>query len=183
MIQLAINTTEFPGNMLLPAGVVLIVAWLMLRLRKRSKHPTTIARPAEQLEQQRQASGLRGDLERVMVEVEQLAKRFGAQLDTKSIRLEKLIEQADARIAELERLRPSNGAGLGDSSDVSAEGTIDTVASDNPESNGIPGAEQDSETARAVYRMADAGNDPIEIAKALGEHVGKIELILALRET
>ena len=178
MIQLALDTTEFPENMLLPAGIALIVAWLMLRLRKRGKQSTTIVGPAEQLDQQRQARGLRGDLERVMVEVEQLAKRFGAQLDTKSIRLEKLIEQADARIAELERLEAPNGTASGESASVST----DTVTA-GTESDTIPEAEQDSETARAVYRMADAGNDPIEIAKVLGEHVGKIELILALRET
>jgi len=33
-----------------------------------------------------------------------------------------------------------------------------------------------------VYRLADAGNDPIEIARITGEHVGKVELILALRQ-
>ena len=178
MIQLALDTTEFPGNMLLPGGIVLIVMWLMFRLRKRGKNPTAIARPAEQLEQQRQASGLRGDLERVMVEVEQLAKRFGAQLDTKSIRLEKLIEQADARIAELERLEAPGDTASGESAGVSADSTRDGLESDT-----IPEAEQESEMARAVYRMADTGSDPVEIAKVLGEHVGKIELILALRET
>ena len=178
MIQLAFDMNLSTENMMLPAGIALIVAWLMLRLRKRSKHPTTIARPSEQLEERRQAAGLRGDLEQVMVEVEQLAKRFGAQLDTKSVRLEKLIEHADARIARLEKLNALDDPASGNSAGASAETTTA-----EPESNTIPEAEQDSETARAVYRMADAGNDPIEIAKALSEHVGKIELILALRET
>ena len=33
----------------------------------------------------------------------------------------------------------------------------------------------------AVYERADAGRNPIEIARELEEQVGKVELILALR--
>lgn len=32
-----------------------------------------------------------------------------------------------------------------------------------------------------VYRLADAGQQPRDIAKRLGQHIGKVELILALR--
>jgi hypothetical protein len=35
----------------------------------------------------------------------------------------------------------------------------------------------------AVYELADGGRDPVEIARALDEQIGKVELILALRET
>ena len=154
-----------PGSLLLPAGILLITMWLMIRLRR--KRTQTAARPTvhEQLEQNRQARGLRGDLEQVMVEVEQLARRFSAQLDAKTVQLNKLIEQADQRIAELKRL----------------EGE---PAPPPPEPDAPPPApaEPESELARSVYQLADAGNDPIEIARSLNEHVGKIELILALRD-
>ena len=35
---------------------------------------------------------------------------------------------------------------------------------------------------REVYELADAGHAPVEIARKLGQHTGKVELILALRE-
>ena len=37
--------------------------------------------------------------------------------------------------------------------------------------------------AKSVYSFADQGLDPAAIAAKLNEHVGKIELILALRAT
>ena len=181
MIYLAITLND----MLLPAGIVLILAWLMLRLRKRGRTPTRITTPAEQIERQRQARGLRGDLEQVMVEVEQLAKRFGAQLDMKSVRLEKLIEQADARIAELKTLETPDKTAPATTRDDSAQGPVDTWSDTG--SAPAPPAAADSpangDLARTIYRLADAGNDPIEIGRILGEHAGKVELILALRET
>ena len=182
MIHLAEITMN---DVLLPGGIVLIMAYLMLRLRKRGRNPSTIASPAEQIDRQRQARGLRGDLEQVMVEVEQLAKRFGAQLDTKSIRLEKLIEQADARIAELKRLEAPDQDALAATQEDNGQDPIDTWTNNGstpaPPASGESAAENDM--TRTVYRLADAGNDPVEIGRILGEHVGKVELILALRET
>lgn len=186
--SLAIDTTTFPGYMLLPGGIALIIAWLMLRLRRRRANAPRITTPAEQLDRRRQARGLRGDLEQVMVEVEQLAKRFSAQLDAKSMRLEKLIDEADARIAELERLQPpGDGAHAGGPADASPQAAgqpaeFEAAIEPIPPAEEVPSA-ADSAAAQAIYRLADAGSDPVEIARALGEHVGKVELILALRET
>ena len=39
----------------------------------------------------------------------------------------------------------------------------------------------EDDLTRNVYRLADAGHDPVAIAQQLNEHVGKVELILALR--
>jgi hypothetical protein len=155
-------------NILLPAGVLLITMWLMFRLRRKRAQAATKPTAHEQLEQNRQARGMRGDLEQVMVEVEQLARRFSAQLDAKSTHLRQLIEQADQRIAELKRLE-------GETLPKAALPPEDHPPESHP-------SENESELAQSVYRMADAGNDPIEIARSLNEHVGKIELILALRE-
>lgn len=152
---------EFPSDYLLIAGVVLVTTWAMMRLRQRRQRTASAPTASEQLERNRQARGLRGDLEQVMVEVEQLAKRFSAQLDAKSVRLEKLIEQADQRIATLQKLE-----------------TPDADPPPQPQQQ----APADDELTQNVYRLADAGNDSIEIARTLGEHVGKVELILALRQ-
>jgi hypothetical protein len=34
---------------------------------------------------------------------------------------------------------------------------------------------------RRVYELSDAGHNPVDIARALDEQIGKVELILALR--
>jgi hypothetical protein len=39
----------------------------------------------------------------------------------------------------------------------------------------------DDPLARQVYQLADTGLAPADIAQKIGEHVGKVELILALR--
>ena len=169
-------------NLLLLAGVALITTWLMLRLRKKHRNPTRSATPAEQLERQRQVRGMRGDLEEVMVEVEQLAKRFSAQLDAKSMRLEKLIDEADARIAELERRQPTGQpAAEAPRQEPQPLRVFESSTASQPSP---PDADQpdESEATRTIYRLADAGNDAVEIARVLDEHVGKVELILALRE-
>ena len=40
----------------------------------------------------------------------------------------------------------------------------------------------DDELTASIYRLADQGTDSQEIARITGEHVGKVELILALRQ-
>jgi DNA repair exonuclease SbcCD ATPase subunit len=157
-------------DILLPAGMLLITMWLMFRLRRKRAQVDNRPTAHEQLEQNRQARGMRGDLEQVMVEVEQLARRFGAQLDAKSTQLNQLIEQADRRIAELKRLEDRAAPAAPPPTQVADELREPL----EPES--------ESDLAQSVYRLADAGNDAIEIARSLNEHVGKIELILALRE-
>jgi len=170
---------------LLPlVGVAMVTAGTMMMVRRRrrrmAQQPPPPS-PRELLEQDRQQRGMRSDLERLMVEIEQLAKRFGSQLDAKSIQLERLLQEADQRIAKLERLQGSTAAmswgsqpvahsaatGQGESG-VSAEGASRTSASDDP----LP---------RRVHRLAEQGMTPEQIAKELGEHIGKVELILALR--
>lgn len=168
MISLAmdLNWAEFPLNLTPFIGAMMIVMWLMARLRKRGRPHGPLPTAGEQLEKVRQVRGIRGNLEDVMVEVEQLSKRFSAQLEAKSIQLNKLIEHADQRIALLKQLESHQ-----QTPPVSPAPSAAPVTT-----------EPENETAQSVYRLADAGNNPIEIARITGEHVGKVELILALRQ-
>lgn len=162
---------ELSATDLLPvAGAILLTMWMTIKLRKRRRNQLPDVTPTEQLERHRQARGMRGDLEEVMVEVEQLARRFGSQLDAKSVQLTKLIAEADERIARLESLE--KGAGQ--------RGDGPSPRQTAPDAPARPGVPED-ELTRNVYRLADAGNSSLEIAQTLKEHVGKVELILALR--
>ena len=139
----------------------------------------------EQLERARQKQAMRGDLDQVMVEIEQLAKRFGAQLDAKTIALERLIRQADGRIDELKRLHEAGPSRDGVNNDASADAPrrpaprADTPHHAPDPHHGTVG--EDDALRRDVYNLADQGLAPPQIARRLDEHVGKVELMLALR--
>jgi hypothetical protein len=176
-------------HLLFFAGVTMITISLLHRYRKR--HRKTAQQrltPQEQIERGRQLRGLQGDLERLMVEVEQLAKRFSSQLEAKSIALEHLLDQAERRIATLERLtqKPLPAAPPQETSDHSL-GLVGQVGPEGPRppepTQDAPGArEQVDALARRIYAMSDAGLGPRDIARQLDEQVGKVELILALRQ-
>lgn len=154
-------------------GALLIVMGLMMRLHKRRRQQGQRLTAREQLERASQQQALRNDLEQVMVEVEQLAKRLGAQLDAKAVRLEQLIRQADARITAL------GGLDQRDAPAPSAFPSDDPPPDRAP--SGIDAAQADA-LSRSVCELADRGLSPVQIARELGEHVGKVELILALRK-
>lgn len=194
---------------LLIVGVVFISAWLLMRIRKRNingpNHPTA----REHLERYKQQDGVRNDLESLMVEIEQLAKRLGNQLDVKSMRIEKLIDEADLRIAQLqkalrdEHTTPTPAPGSAPGSATTPGISPGSSSANDPHGAGSPKPASPEAIARQlnavvespltseaqtqkltaeVARLADAGQSAEDIAKQLDEHVGKIELILALRQ-
>lgn len=166
-------------QMLLPAGLVLITIALFARLRKRhrrraagdtgSRDDGLTAR--ERVERYRQEKGVRGDLQTLMVEIEQLARHMGAQLDAKTVQLERLIQQADDRLDRLRRATDDNAAAPAPPTPIrqAHEPPVDRVEVGDP-------------LSRSVCELADQGLAPIDIARHLDEHVGKVELILALRK-
>lgn len=161
---------------LIPAGAItMVAAGLLLHYRKKSaKLSHNRLTPHEQLDKNRRMRGVRGDLEDVMVEIEQLAKRFSTQLDAKTIELEDLIQLADQRIARLEQLMEQQGQA------APSNPSLETNAKPEPE----PEPELPADPlARSVYQLSDEGIEPTDIARQLGEHIGKVELILALRNT
>ncbi len=170
---------QFEDDRLLPAalliiGIVFISAWLLMRLRRRNLRGPGYPTARENLERYKQKEAIRDDLERLMVDIEQLAKRLGAQLDAKALRVEKLLDDADLRISQLQQnLREQH-----------TQPPAAPAANDNATAHGSPTpppAPADP-LAADVYRLADAGHDPPAIARQLDEHIGKVELILALRK-
>lgn len=101
-----------------------------------------------------------------MAEMVETARRLGAQLDNKAQRLDTLIRHADERIAVL-------------------QGAVEAAQPEPPPAVETPPARQPrpiDPLTRVIYQQADAGLSPVEIAQQLDEQVGKVELILALRE-
>lgn len=190
-ISTMIASTSMPGGVvlayvfqakdLLPlCGVMLLVAWALMRLRSKKRNTRPLATPQEVIERNRQARGMQGQLEELMVEVEALTRRFGVQLDAKARRLETLLTQADERIEELRTLQgqPSRYAEDMDSDNERPDEPQQAPSSIRPAVQPLV----EDPLATSVYNLADSGMDAHTIAMQLDEHVGKVELILALRK-
>jgi hypothetical protein len=161
------------GNLLssglIAAGVMMLI-WLLLRKQWR-RHRQPDKTPLEHMSQISSSARERGREELAGADLVQLSRRVLAQIDARSAHLEALIADADERIDQLRRL------GAGGRDGVGAAG-----AEPGPVGNGRPRqtATQDPVT-RGVYELADRGLAPVEIARELDQHLGAVELILALR--
>lgn len=165
---------------LLPAaGLALIIVGLMTTLRARRRRAGSNLTAREELERVRQKDAVRGDLEQLMVEIEQLARRMSAQLDAKSIELDSLVRKADERIAELRRLTSATPAPPAPTPPLGG----DRAAASAPPASAARSGDGGDPLATRVCDLASQGLTPGEIARRLDEHVGKVELILALRRT
>lgn len=141
------------------AGIALLLVVMMSRLRKGAKRRATQENlfPAERIAALRDRAEAEGGIEgRVALAADQI-RELTAVLDTRIATLDALIQQADDRIAAMSELRP--------------------IAEPSREPVATPADAQ----KRAIYDLADQGLSPTEIAVRLGQHAGKVELVLALR--
>ena len=156
--------------MMMAAGVFLmtvcVFSILRKRLRTRGGRPT-IGRAVAARDRVRAHSQARASVESMVVEAEELVRRMAAHLDNKAAKLEQLIQEADARLSQLQtnatHEAPAQRAASAARHDMYYESKLTDPVS------------------RDVYRLADEGLAPIQIAQQLSEGVGKVELILALR--
>jgi len=150
-------------------GILFIIMAMFSLGRSRKGKAASRDTGRHHLERAREKQGVRDELEALMVDINRMARDLGGQLDAKIIRIEKANQEAEERIAQLEALRDSlaNPSALHPQADQLV----------TPQA---PAADADPLT-REIYALADQGVGPADIAEQLNEHVGKIELILALR--
>jgi hypothetical protein len=106
------------------------------------------------------AAGRGARLEESVAQARELAGLLEGQVDGAARRLERLIEQADEKIRRLERLAAAETPSRGYRAEAPAVDPLN----------------------QQVYTLADDGLPPVEIARQLQQHTGKVELILALRK-
>ncbi len=168
-------------------GILLITVGMMMGIRKKRRRSSVQSSAREHVDELRQKQAVRGDLEQLMMEVEQLAKRFGTQLDAKAMQMERLIDEADQKIAELKQFELNQqNAPVPQPQPPQPQQPSQAphyAAQDATPAPQVPTSDPDAELKAKVCNLADRGHDPVEIARQLDEHVGKIELILALRKT
>lgn len=161
--------------LMLLGGGALLALWILGSLRaKAARAGASAARPA--------ASRPGG------ADMDHLAARLAATLDQRAERLERLIAAADERLAALAEAADSNARSPAPSVatrvDATAAGAEAASAPRRRAANrprpGRAAAPADPTTSR-IYSLADAGSSAASIARDVGEPIGKVELILALR--
>lgn len=143
----------------------LTILYVVLRPSLRKKKDPLSKFPMFSPSQQRAVEQQMSDL---LVELSKMARQITAQLDTRSAKLELLIQEADEKIARLQRLSAVSPAPL-----QPAEPDHDQVPP--------PSSPPLDPRHREVYTLADEGRTPQEIAQRLDRPQGEVELILALR--
>ncbi|PCI10114.1 hypothetical protein COB72_04290 [bacterium] len=200
-------------NALLIGGVLLMLIILMRKLRK--NHKANAKRSNKQLSPSKrianihaQANATMDPAYRVMVDAEEMARRLGATLDNKAARLELLIEEADRKLAILNRslANPVQSALEDHSAPIQPSRTIDPSLLDRarmeqdleerqtrvagriepnypqPSPAPEPVIEEPISIQSQVIELAASGLSNIEIAHQLKQPIGQVELILNLRK-
>lgn len=165
-------------QMVLYAGAACLIMFLTIRMRRKAREQTGAApyESRERLAHMSAARGVRGDMEDLLAELQELARSINAQIDTKFAKLEASIQDADRRIAELKRLNGRNG-----DPPPTPNGRLDLVVGDDAAPPLRRPEREVSDRHARVYELHDAGKSPVEIAQTLGQTPGEIELILSLR--
>jgi hypothetical protein len=175
-----------PRDLLLLGGAILAVALVMMGTRNRMRNrnaATALAR--EPIADVRQRQAAREDMQELMVQLEELSRRIGAQIDTRFQKLETVIADADDRIARLEAaVRAARGVPALDITVGDENVPRDAQPDRRPLGGTKPaGPPPDADPQRSrIHRLADEGKTPVEIARLTGVKPGEVELILALRE-
>lgn len=156
------------------AGVALLGVWGLSRIQ-----PTLAlrlgAKDNQPAEPRRNGSSA-GELAELGSDLEELAERLAATLDAKAARIEKLIAEADKRLAALER------AGAPTIEPMPRSAPSPRVEARTAPTGFVAARDLDPDpVSREIFRLADDGRSPSEIAQKLDEQVGKVQLILALR--
>ncbi len=169
-------TLDWPTDMsesLVPLAVALIAVTLLMsslrrRQRSRAAQPVRETPLREPPEVKPPRDKFRRDMDNLLVELQELSRRISAEIDVRFSRLEKVIADADRRIAVLHRLSRDAKDGVEQLAKPMSTRPADRSVEADPRH-------------KIVYDLADAGQSPLEIARDLGKTPGEVEVILNLR--
>jgi hypothetical protein len=168
--MLAATTNDY---LIYGLGVTALIYLVVRPMLRKKKDP--LDKPVSMgLSQQRQVER---DMNNVLVELSQMARQITAQLDTRSAKLEALIEEADRKIEELKRLQQKAAPAATANPMVAKRPGVEQKPA--PPAAKVKAVEEDRHTE--VYSLADSGHSAQDIASRLNRPRGEIELILALR--
>jgi hypothetical protein len=187
-----LSLTSSVDNGMTTLLLVLCAIVIMIVLLRRHQFRGTTRRDMgrDHIARLRDQHQLRQSMDELLVQLEEVSRSVGAQVDTKFAKLEKVIHDADERVARLERV-------LGRPGREPAESPTKTPATpakpDTPPPNVAsarapvraersPSIEPSDPRFQRVYDLVDAGASAITAAQQLNMPVGEVELILNLRQ-
>lgn len=165
------------------AGLVVLIASTNRRIRKSRRMSEEPVRNRQELKQ-RETAAVR-DVEQVMIELDQLSGEVHERLDSKIARLERLIGEADARIARLSSdVTVTSNRRLDVTLDAESPQRPWSTNADSPREGSAPAPSRPEALSQhaTLYRLADEGLSTAEISKKTGRLAGEVELILSLRK-
>jgi len=191
------------------AGVLILTVWALFRLKssrskrhtKRLVGPTAFATatgkrplPLSQPGGQKSDPGptgvqdpavLRTTLQAVMVDAQEVTRLCAAQIENRAAMLDRLIADADHKIAQLDALLEATRQQQRTPGPMSDTQYRPPAVATHTQPEPVPTDQvhvrplHDPLTQR-VMQMASQGHSPLHIASTLNEQVGKVNLILAL---
>lgn len=168
---------EDPG--LLPTILMGVAAFALFSVvlrgylrRSRERSEASGVEAGERIAAIREAAAAREAPGQSAAETVDLISSLVAQLDARAVRLERLVDHAEAAISRLER---AQGLMPLDEEARAEAPRVDRTARPHEGLSNI------DPMHRRVYELADAGREPVAIAQELGQPTGQVELILALR--
>lgn len=174
------QTGQLPwwGYALLMVAIVLVLV-LPRKLARRSR-----ILPATRLSE---SDRLRHSMDKLLLELQEVAREVNATIDTKMVVLNQLIEEADRKIAELKKLQSAQTP----SDKLTAPSMVGEPAGPalppspqpirRPAPPMTPEEIKRRQTEAEVFRLAAEGKTRLEIAQMTGMPRGEVELVLALR--
>jgi hypothetical protein len=172
---------NLPGDpltkwLLVCAGVLTLVYAVMRPGFRRKKDPLAKSLPSS-LAQQR---AVEREMTSLLVELSEMARQISAQLDTRALKLELLIKEADEKIARLQGGTPPQDPAIVAAAETALAAAAKPSSAPSPRSHERESPATESRY-QSIYELADRGAGAGEIAQQLDRPRGEIELILALR--
>ena len=175
---------------------VVVATFMMLIMIRRARRPTVSSREQarQQMSRLHDEAEIRSSMDKLLIRLEEYSREVNGQLDTKFVRLEQVIADADERIGRLQTVIDEHDRRLGRL--VETRRQLRQTARDADDASSPRAAEPEETVAvssspdtkaptdhryKNVYDLADAGSSPIDIAEQLCMPAGEIELILNLR--
>lgn len=184
---IAESSKATPTQYFLLLAAVVIATCVILNMRRRRPLDGSPKQYRREIDSAvGQSASVRRDMERLLVELEELSRKINAQVDTKFAKLEHSIADADRRISALRILidecnrvsANTDATATADSREAGSSKGADDTQPDPPVQSP---ADPPDPLRQRIYALADEGRSAAEIACQLNEPVGEIELILNLR--
>lgn len=189
-----------PATLMSLGVIIMLIIWTMSMRNRGARRNQQYVSPREQIDRIKSGHRTRDIENALTAEFVSSATEIAARLENKAERLEQLIQQADARIAQLVQFHkqpadtvqgpetdhdsssrepnPEHEPATPTARETESQQDHTPTPPDHP----VPPTPPLDPLARAVHELADEGKGPLQIAQELDEQVGKVELILALRQ-